>query len=168
MNIPPLASPRLPCGTRWGKEKSQRPEKFNKEKERSEKLKEIKARLNFGTCFGTSRYSESRTINTREHEERHRSRRSRSPRPSPSVFSRIRRERSRSPRQKSKKGGVFQRLGSRWKIVSARSYSYNQRSRPRYTEALSEVKTTEVGIGSQSQKKEIKWGRGRLVPAMGV
>ncbi|GJU87030.1 reverse transcriptase domain-containing protein [Tanacetum coccineum] len=47
---------------------------------------------------GTSRYSESKMINTKEHEKRHRSRRSRSPRTS--VFSRIRRERSRSPRQR--------------------------------------------------------------------
>ncbi|GJV95045.1 hypothetical protein Tco_1546622 [Tanacetum coccineum] len=84
-------------------------EKFNKEKERNEKLKEVKSRLNFEGCSGTSRYSESRTMSTREYEKRHRSRRSRSPRPSPSVFSRIRRERSRSPRQISI-GGVFKRL----------------------------------------------------------
>ncbi|GKE10348.1 reverse transcriptase domain-containing protein, partial [Tanacetum coccineum] len=71
-------------------------EKFNKEKERNEKMKEVKARLNFGGGSETSRYSESRIMSTREHERRHRSRRSRSPRPSPSVFSRIRRERSRS------------------------------------------------------------------------
>ncbi|GKC56204.1 hypothetical protein Tco_1083802 [Tanacetum coccineum] len=62
-------------------------EKFNKEKERNEKLKEVKARLNFGGGSGTSRYSESRTMSTREHERRHRSRRSRSPRPSPTIIS---------------------------------------------------------------------------------
>ncbi|GKC88147.1 reverse transcriptase domain-containing protein [Tanacetum coccineum] len=56
-------------------------EKFNQEKEKSEKLKELKSRLNFEGCSGTSR-------------------RSRSPRTS--VFSRMRRERSRSPRQRSK------------------------------------------------------------------
>ncbi|GKC84864.1 hypothetical protein Tco_1140581 [Tanacetum coccineum] len=72
-------------------------EKFNKEKERNEKLKEVKARLNFEGCSGTSRYSESMTISTKEHKKRHRSRRSRSPRPSPSVFLRIRCGRSRSP-----------------------------------------------------------------------
>ncbi|GJS63018.1 hypothetical protein Tco_0677582 [Tanacetum coccineum] len=96
-------------------------EKFNKEKERNEKLKEVKARLNFRGGSGTSRYSESRTMSTRKHERRHRSRRSRSPRPSPSVFSRIRRERSRSPRQnpREKEGGVFKRLGNRGKSVSA-------------------------------------------------
>ncbi|GKC10515.1 hypothetical protein Tco_1007297 [Tanacetum coccineum] len=75
---------------------------FNKEKERNEKLKEVKARLNFEGCSGTSRYFESRTMNTKEHEKRHRSRRSRSPRPSPSVFSRIRRITSRSFRQSQK------------------------------------------------------------------
>ncbi|GJR93005.1 reverse transcriptase domain-containing protein [Tanacetum coccineum] len=95
-------------------------EKFNKEKERNEKLKEVKARLNFGGGSETSRYSESRTMSTREHERRHRSRRSRSPRPSPSVFLRIRRERSRSPRQKprEKEGGVFKRLGNKGKSIS--------------------------------------------------
>ncbi|GJR23753.1 reverse transcriptase domain-containing protein [Tanacetum coccineum] len=84
-------------------------EKFNREREKNEKLKGVKARLNFDGSFGTSRYSESRTMSTREHEKRHKSRRSRSPRPSPSVFSRIRRERSRSPRQKlrEKEGGVI-------------------------------------------------------------
>ncbi|GJU83562.1 reverse transcriptase domain-containing protein [Tanacetum coccineum] len=34
-------------------------EKFNKEKERNEKLKEVKARLNFDGCSGTSRYTEA-------------------------------------------------------------------------------------------------------------
>ncbi|GJT04301.1 reverse transcriptase domain-containing protein [Tanacetum coccineum] len=110
--------------------------KFNREKEKNEKLKELKARLNFEGCSGTSRYSESKTMSTKEHEKRHRSRRSRTPRPS--VFSRIRCERSRSPKQKSKEEGVFKSLGSREKSVSARSDSYSQRSHSRYTEALSE------------------------------
>ncbi|GJU99175.1 reverse transcriptase domain-containing protein [Tanacetum coccineum] len=39
-------------------------EKFNKEKEKNEKLKEVKARLNFGGGSGTSRYSESRKMST--------------------------------------------------------------------------------------------------------
>nr|GEW10408.1 hypothetical protein [Tanacetum cinerariifolium] len=69
-------------------------EKFNQEKEKNKKLKELKARLNFEGCSKTSRYSESKTMNTKEHEKRHRSRRSRSQRTS--VFSKIRRERSRS------------------------------------------------------------------------
>ncbi|GJW36974.1 reverse transcriptase domain-containing protein [Tanacetum coccineum] len=111
-------------------------EKFNREKEKGEKLKELKSWLNFEGCSGTSRYSESKTMDTKEHEKRHRSRRSRSPRTS--VFSRIRRERSRSPRQRSKEGGVFKRLGSRGKSVSTRSNSYSQHSHSKYTEALSE------------------------------
>ncbi|GJW71367.1 hypothetical protein Tco_0128284 [Tanacetum coccineum] len=102
-------------------------EKFNEEKEKNEKLRGVKARLNFNGSPGTSRYSESRTMSTREHEKRHRSRHSCSPRPSPSVFSRIRREWSRSTRQKlrEKEGGVFKRLGNKEKSVSASSDSHN-------------------------------------------
>nr|GFA51685.1 reverse transcriptase domain-containing protein [Tanacetum cinerariifolium]GFA52281.1 reverse transcriptase domain-containing protein [Tanacetum cinerariifolium] len=119
-------------------------EKFNQEKEKNGKLKDLKARLNFEGCSGTSRYSESKTMNTKEHDKRHISRHSRSPRTS--VFSRIRRERSRSPirrersrspRQRAKEECVFKRLGSRGKSVSARSDSYNRHSHSRYTEALS-------------------------------
>ncbi|GJW49558.1 hypothetical protein Tco_0090909 [Tanacetum coccineum] len=127
-------------------------EKFNLEKEKNEKLKELKARLNFEGCSRTSRYSESRTMSTKKHEKRHRSRRSRSPRPS--VFSRIRRERSRSPRQKSKEGGVFKRLGSRGKSVSARSDSYSQHSHSRYTEALSESEDSGGGHWKSRSKKK--------------
>nr|GEY00449.1 reverse transcriptase domain-containing protein [Tanacetum cinerariifolium] len=87
-------------------------------------------------CSGTSRYSESNTMGTKEHGKRHRSRCSRSPRTS--VFSRIRRERSRSPRQKAKEGCVFKRLGSRGKSVFARSGSYDQHSHSMYTKALLE------------------------------
>ncbi|GJS16141.1 putative reverse transcriptase domain-containing protein [Tanacetum coccineum] len=132
-------------------------EKFNKEKERNQKLKEVKARLNFEGCSGTSRYSESRMVSTKEHEKRHRSRRSRSPRPSPSVFSRIRRHRLRSPNQNSreKEGGVFKRLGSRGRNVSARSDSHNQCSYSRYTEALSESEDNGGGhCKSRSKKKK--------------
>ncbi|GJX35378.1 reverse transcriptase domain-containing protein [Tanacetum coccineum] len=97
-------------------------------KKKNKKLKEVKARLKFEGCSGTSRYSESRTMSTKEHEKRHRSRRSRSPRPSPSVFSRIRRNRSRSPRQKlkEKEGGVFKSEdsgGRHWKSRSKRKKS---------------------------------------------
>nr|GEU30032.1 hypothetical protein [Tanacetum cinerariifolium] len=122
------------------------------EKEKNKKLKELKALLNFEGCFGISRYSESKTMNTKEHDKRHRSRRSRSPKTS--VFSRIRRERSRSPirrerlrspRQRAKEGGVFKRLESRGKTVSARSDSYNQHSHSRYTKALSESKDSGGG-----------------------
>ncbi|GJR47029.1 hypothetical protein Tco_1315132 [Tanacetum coccineum] len=122
-------------------------EKFNKEKEKNEKLKGVKAQLNFNGSSGTSRYSESGTMSAREHEKRHKSRCSRSPRPSPSVFSKIRRERSRSPRQilREKERGVFKRLGNREKSVSARSDSHNQCSYSRYTEAFSE--SEDIGGG---------------------
>ncbi|GJX08837.1 reverse transcriptase domain-containing protein [Tanacetum coccineum] len=131
-------------------------EKFNKEKEKNEKLKGVKARLNFDGSSGTSRYSKSRTMSTREHKKRHRSRCSRSPRPSPSVFSRIRRERSRSPRQKlrEKEGGVFKRLRNKEKSMSARSDSHNQRSYSRYTEAFSESKDSGGGHWKSRSKKK--------------
>ncbi|GJT83303.1 hypothetical protein Tco_1057645 [Tanacetum coccineum] len=135
-------------------------EKFNKEKERNEKLKEVKARLNFEGCSRTSRYSESRMISTKEHEKRHRSRRFRSPRPSPSVFSRIRRDRSRSPNQNSreKEGGVFKRLGSKGRSVFACSDSHNQCSYSRYTEALLESEDSGDGHWKSRSKKK-KSGR---------
>ncbi|GJU14136.1 hypothetical protein Tco_1136532 [Tanacetum coccineum] len=110
-------------------------EKFNREKEKSEKLKEQKSWLNFKGCSGTSRYSESKMIDTKGHEKMHRSRRSRSPRTS--VFSRIRRERSRSPRQ-----------------------SYSRNSHSKYTEALSKSEDSEGGHwksrskGKKSRKEE--------------
>ncbi|GJV91845.1 hypothetical protein Tco_1539658 [Tanacetum coccineum] len=131
-------------------------EKFNKEKKRNEKLKEVKARLNFGGSSGTSRYSESKTMSTGEHEKRHRSRRSRSPRPSPSVFSRKRRKRSRSPRQKprEKEGGVFKRLGNRGKSVSACSVSHNQHSYSKYTRVLSESEDSGGGHWKSRSKKQ--------------
>nr|GEW54457.1 reverse transcriptase domain-containing protein [Tanacetum cinerariifolium] len=125
-----------------------------KKNEKLKELKELKARLNFKGYFGASRYSESKTVSAKEHEKRHRSRRSHSPRPSPSVFSRIRRERSRSPRQRSKEGGVFKRLGSRGKSVSARSDSYNQHSHSKYTEALSDSEDNEGGHWKSISKKK--------------
>ncbi|GJX01131.1 hypothetical protein Tco_0185044 [Tanacetum coccineum] len=130
-------------------------EKFNKEKERNEKLKEVKARLNFGGSTGTSRYSESRTMSTREYEKRHRSRRSHSPRPSPSVFSRLKRGRSRSPKPKDKGGGVFKRLGSRGRSVSACSDSHNRPPYSRNTNMLSESEDSGGGHWkSRSRKKK--------------
>ncbi|GJV72025.1 reverse transcriptase domain-containing protein [Tanacetum coccineum] len=93
-------------------------EKFNREKEKSEKLKELKSWLNFKGCSETSRYSESKTIDTKEHEKRHRSRRSRSPRTS--VFSRIRCERSRSLRQSE------DREGGHWKSRSKKKKSHRE------------------------------------------
>nr|GEY46730.1 reverse transcriptase domain-containing protein [Tanacetum cinerariifolium]GFA42375.1 reverse transcriptase domain-containing protein [Tanacetum cinerariifolium] len=113
-------------------------EKFNHEKERNDKLKEVKTRLNFEERSEKSRYSESRTMSTKEYERIHKSRRSRSPRPS--VFFRIKRDWSRSPRQNSreKKGDMFKRLENRGKSVSACSDSHNRHSYSWYIEALSE------------------------------
>ncbi|GJT96454.1 hypothetical protein Tco_1091972 [Tanacetum coccineum] len=132
--------------------------KFNREKEKSEKLKELKSHLNSEGCSGTSRYTESKTMDTKEHGKRHRSRRSYSPRTS--VFSRIRRERSRSTRQMSKEGGMFKRIESRGKSMSARSDSYNWNSYSKYTEALSESEDSEGGHwksrskGKKSRREE--------------
>ncbi|GJY75943.1 hypothetical protein Tco_0481059 [Tanacetum coccineum] len=79
-------------------------EKVHQEKAQQDKLKEVKARLNFEGCLRrnskiqeASQHSESRTPNLRgEPGRRRRSRRSRSisksPKPTPSVFSRIRRD----------------------------------------------------------------------------
>nr|GEU76934.1 hypothetical protein [Tanacetum cinerariifolium] len=91
-----------------------------------EKLKEVKACLNFEGCSRrnskiqkVSQHFESRTPNVRgEHGRGRRSRRSRSMSRSPeptSIFSRIRRGRSESPRHRlegkeRKEGGVFNRM----------------------------------------------------------
>ncbi|GJQ98853.1 hypothetical protein Tco_0521838 [Tanacetum coccineum] len=80
-----------------------------------EKLKEIKARLNFEKCSGKNskvqevpQHSESRTLDARDLRRRLRSRRSHSisgsPKRNPSVFSRVRRDRSiRIPQERSRK-----------------------------------------------------------------
>nr|GEX25031.1 reverse transcriptase domain-containing protein [Tanacetum cinerariifolium] len=124
------------------------------EKERNAKLKEVKARLNFNERSGTSRYSYSKTMSTKEHEMMHRSRRSRSTRPS--VFLRIRCDRSRSPRQnlREKQGGVFKRLENRGRSVSARSDGHNQRSYSSYTEAFSESEDSGGGHWKSISKKK--------------
>ncbi|GKD46207.1 hypothetical protein Tco_1270852 [Tanacetum coccineum] len=122
------------------------------DREKSEKLKELKSRFNFEGCSKTSWYSKSKTIDTKEHEKRHRSRRSRSPKTS--VFSRIRRERSISPRQRSKEGGMFKRLGSRGKSVFACSDSYSRNSHSKYIEALSESEDSEDGHWKSRSKKK--------------
>ncbi|GJX95635.1 hypothetical protein Tco_0351433 [Tanacetum coccineum] len=89
-------------------------EKFNREKEKNEKLKELKSWLNFKGCFGTSR----------------------------------------STRQRLKEGGVFKRLGSRGKSVSACSDSYSRNSHSKYTEALSESEDSEGGHWNSTSKKK--------------
>ncbi|GKC07092.1 hypothetical protein Tco_0998702 [Tanacetum coccineum] len=101
----------------------------------NEKLKEIKARLNFETCSRrnskvqeVSQHSDSRTPNVRGESRRgRRMGRSRSVSGSPeraSIFSRIRRDRSESPRHmpggKGRRDkGVFNRLGDKGNSVSA-------------------------------------------------
>nr|GEX43897.1 reverse transcriptase domain-containing protein [Tanacetum cinerariifolium] len=102
-------------------------EKFNQEKEKNERLKELKARLNFEGCSKTSRCSESKTMSTKEHDKRHRPRRSR---------------------------GIFKRLGSRGKSVSARLDSYNRHSHSRYTEAFSKNKDSGGGHWKSRSKNK--------------
>nr|GEV69643.1 reverse transcriptase domain-containing protein [Tanacetum cinerariifolium] len=119
-------------------------EKVHKEKVQREKLKEVKACLNFEGCSGrnskvqkVSQHSESITPNVRgEHGRGQRSGHSRSMSKSPeptSVFSRIRRGRSKSARRMlndkgRKEGGVFNRLGGKGKNVFTRSESRYQSS----------------------------------------
>nr|GEY58536.1 reverse transcriptase domain-containing protein [Tanacetum cinerariifolium] len=107
-------------------------EEVHKEKAQKDKMKEVKARLNFEGCSERnskiqemSQHSESRTPNVRgDLERRRRSRRSRSMSRSPeptSVFFRIRRDKSKSPRhglgaKGIKEGGVFNRLGVREEV----------------------------------------------------
>ncbi|GKB16363.1 hypothetical protein Tco_0850286 [Tanacetum coccineum] len=92
---------------------------------KEEKLKEVKARLNFERCSGknskiqeVSQHSESRTLDARDLRRKLRSRRSHSVSGSlernPSVFSKIRRDRSESAKhmlEGRRDGGVFNRLG---------------------------------------------------------
>nr|GEU56008.1 hypothetical protein [Tanacetum cinerariifolium] len=123
-------------------------EKFNKEKEYQDKLKEVKAHLNFEGCLGrnskiqeVSQHYKLRTPNIKgEPGRRQRFRRSRSmyksPEPTPSVFSRIRRDRSKSPRHRlgvkgRREGGVFNRLSVKGRSVSAHSESRYQSSHSR-------------------------------------
>nr|GEW55128.1 reverse transcriptase domain-containing protein [Tanacetum cinerariifolium] len=162
------SQPRSAIRNTVGREKepvTQDREKFNREEEKNEKLKELKARLNFEGCSKTLRYSESKTVSAKEHEKKHRSKRSCSPRPSPSVFSRIRRERVREWGNRViglrfnkvlglGQGGVFKRLESKGKSVSARSDSYKEHSHSRYTEALLESEDSGGGHWKSRSKKK--------------
>ncbi|GJS21778.1 hypothetical protein Tco_0450410 [Tanacetum coccineum] len=117
-------------------------EKFNKEKERNEKPKEVKARLNFEGCSGTSWYSESRTMSAKEHEERHRSRRSHSLRPSPSWEA----EERVCPHAQTV-------------TTSAPIRDIQRRSQKVRIEGGWALEVIDL-------EEEIKWGGGRLIPAM--
>nr|GEX24790.1 reverse transcriptase domain-containing protein [Tanacetum cinerariifolium] len=108
-------------------------EKFNKEKERNEILKEVKARLNFERCSRTSRYSESRTMSTREHEK--------------GID-------LGAPNSRKKEGCVFKRLGNRGKSVFVCSDNHNQRSYSRYTGALLEGEDSGGGHWKSRSKKK--------------
>ncbi|GKC19209.1 reverse transcriptase domain-containing protein [Tanacetum coccineum] len=70
-----------------------------------------------------------------------------------SRTSRMRREWSISSRQRSKEGGVFKRLGSKGKSVSAHLDSYNRNSHSKYTEAFSESEDSEGGHWKSRSKK---------------
>ncbi|GJU92684.1 reverse transcriptase domain-containing protein [Tanacetum coccineum] len=159
-------------------------EKVHQEKVLQEKLKDVKARLNFEGCSGrnskiqeVSQHSESRTPNVRgEHQRGRRSGRSRSMSRSPkrtSVFSRIRRDRSESPRHRPvrRDGGVFNMLRGKEKSVfahSERSYQSSRSGRtksvprkrhyegtcPRRAEMLSESEYSRGDTGSQNQKSK--------------
>nr|GEV81993.1 reverse transcriptase domain-containing protein [Tanacetum cinerariifolium] len=91
-------------------------EKVHREKIQQEKLKEIKARLNFEGCS---------KINSKVQER----------------LSRIRSDRSESPRHRPgekgrRDGGVFNRLGDKGKSVSAHSKIHTQNYRSKRTESI--------------------------------
>ncbi|GJS24324.1 hypothetical protein Tco_0452956 [Tanacetum coccineum] len=91
-------------------------EKFNREKEKSEKLKELKSWLNFEGCSKTSR----------------------------------------SPRQRSKEGCVFKRLGSRGKKSPSHASRQLQPETPiqRYTKLSTESEDREGGHWKSRSKKK--------------
>ncbi|GJT04607.1 reverse transcriptase domain-containing protein [Tanacetum coccineum] len=119
-------------------------EKVHQQKMQQEKLKEVKARLNFDGCSRrnskvqeVSHHSESRTPNVRgEHRRGRRPGRSRSVSGSPkrtSVFSRIRHDRSESPRHKpGGKGRRDRGVFNRWEIKE-RVYPHTQKAVTRVT-----------------------------------
>ncbi|GJX92587.1 hypothetical protein Tco_0347173 [Tanacetum coccineum] len=121
-------------------------EKMHQEKVQQDKLKAVKARLNFGDgskrnskTHDESQYSKSKTPTTKEElRKRQRHKRSRSPQLTGSVFSRLNRDRSVSPRRRSKErkeGGMFKRLGNKGKNMSVHSESRYLSSRSRETDA---------------------------------
>nr|GEV53061.1 reverse transcriptase domain-containing protein [Tanacetum cinerariifolium] len=139
-----------------------------------DKLKEVKACLNFEGCLGrnskvqeVSQHSESRTPNVRgEPGRRRRSRRSRSMyrslEPTPNVFSKIRRDRSESPRHMLRnKGrgeeGVFNRLGGgKGKSVPAHSESHYQSSCSRKAKPIPESVTMKEHLhGERNQYRRV-------------
>ncbi|GJV62791.1 reverse transcriptase domain-containing protein [Tanacetum coccineum] len=119
-------------------------EKVHNEKVQQEKLKEVKARLNFEGCSGrnskiqeTSQYSESRTPNKRGDLRR-----------------RLKPRRSRIGDKRRREGNVFHRLGDRGRSVSAHSESRYQGFRPRRAELLSESEDSEGGHWKSKSRKQ--------------
>ncbi|GJU40766.1 reverse transcriptase domain-containing protein [Tanacetum coccineum] len=118
-------------------------EKMQKEKEQKDKLNAVKARLIYGEESGIkirsreeSHYSESKTPTARtEPRRRHGDRYSRSPSPHASVFKRLKKNRSPSPQPRPRKeGGVFNRLGRKEPVTSARSDSRRRSPQAKRTE----------------------------------
>ncbi|GJX60301.1 hypothetical protein Tco_0291691 [Tanacetum coccineum] len=143
-------------------------EKFNKEKERNEKLKEVKARLNFEGCFGTSRYSESMTMSAKEHEERHRSRRSCSPRPSPCVFSKKITNTVKIAKIKRERRRRVQKAGKQRKECVRKPHTATIQALllEDIQRCSSKVRQWRRALEVKIQEEEIKQGRRRLVPTM--
>ncbi|GJY31285.1 hypothetical protein Tco_0414780 [Tanacetum coccineum] len=118
-------------------------EKMQKEKEQKDKLNAVKARLIYGEESGIkirsreeSYYSELKTPTARtEPRRRHGDRYSRSPSPHASVFKRLKKNRSPSPQPRPRKeGGVFNRLGRKEPVTSARSDSRRRSPQAKRTE----------------------------------
>ncbi|GKC47933.1 hypothetical protein Tco_1065655 [Tanacetum coccineum] len=122
-----------------------------------------------------SHYSESKTPTARtEPGRRHRHRYSRSPSPHASVFKRLKKNRSPSPQPRPRKeGGVFNRLGRKEPVTSARSDSrrrspqakrtevetrrrQQKRTPSRTTSQLTESEDSEGSLAVQNQETETR------------
>nr|GEX37328.1 reverse transcriptase domain-containing protein [Tanacetum cinerariifolium] len=145
-------------------------EKVPREKMQQEKLKEVKARLNFKGCSGrnsriqeVSQHSVSRTPNVRgEHQRGRRSGRSRSMSGSlerTSVFFRLRCDRSESPmhRQIGKERrdrSVFNRLGARKRMCPHIRKAVTRAPDPKKQNHSLRVKTVEEDIRNQDLRSK--------------
>ncbi|GJX81536.1 reverse transcriptase domain-containing protein [Tanacetum coccineum] len=143
-------------------------EKVYNEKVQQEKLKQVKARLNFEGCSGrnskiqeTSQYSESRTPNKRgDLRKRLKPRRPRSMSKSPertSVFSEIQRDRSTSPRRRQgdkrrREGDVFHRLGVEEEVCPHTQKAVTRIPVHEERRPSQKVKIVKEDIGSQGRE----------------
>ncbi|GJS16791.1 reverse transcriptase domain-containing protein [Tanacetum coccineum] len=140
-------------------------EKMQKEKEQKDRLNAVKARLIYGEESGVkirnheeSHYSESKTPTARtEPRRRHGGRHSRSPSPHTSVFKRLKKNRSPPPQPRPRKeGGVFERLGRKEPVTSARSDSHRRSPQAQRTDVetrrLRKVRTVKEAIGNLGQE----------------